>query len=344
MFLSMAATLIHRSSKACGPFKNAVQFQNLSTTYDAFQYCDAWPTADAPDFAGCTDCLQAEGRFTMANFVIALQAGCLQKPAPGLFIGLDGELFSSTAVQMSSPSPTAAIDPAWFDNGALTVGAKVGIAIGCIVGVLVLLGCGIVWNGKRKRRAFLRTLDAKYTQGGWPAASKQYEMGEAMQYQNQQYQQQQQQQQQQPFRGYNDTPLSQRPLRAWNDTPASQPSTWGLDESAAPASSEPPFPKYCSPYSSQFSSPTGAHDAQVMPWPPAALGPNHQAGLHVSTTTGTSDGTASSAHWSPRSAASEDKGKSKVDEAYEMHEVNTSVGADASPPGGRPQHEQKAEV
>ncbi|KAG5986160.1 hypothetical protein E4U43_005632 [Claviceps pusilla] len=353
------------TSKACGPFKDAVQFQNLSTKYDAFQYCDAWPTADAPDFAGCTDCLQAEGRFSMANFVIALQAGCLQKPEAGLFIGLDGQLFSPTAVQISSPSPTATLDPAWFDHGPITLDAKVGIAFGCIVGVLMLLGCGIVWNGKRRRRAFLRTLDANYAQGGWPALRKDSEMGEAMKQQQQQQQRQQQQQQQQqqqrqqqqyqhqqqqqqPFRGYNDTPTSQRPLRGWNDTPASQPPSRGLDESPLTVSSETPFTKYYSPYSSQFSSPVSAHDAQVAPWPPAALAPNHQTGLHVvtatATTTGTSDGAAGGGgtHWSPRSAASEDKGKSKVDEeAYEMHEVEPSVSEAAGSAGGRPAHEQR---
>ncbi|KAG6040326.1 hypothetical protein E4U41_000883 [Claviceps citrina] len=169
------------TTKACGPFKNAVQFKNLSTAYDAYQYCDIWPTTDAPDFAGCTDCLQAEGRFTMANFVIALQAGCLQKPAPGLYIGLDGEMFSPTAVKISTPSPTLSIDPARFDNGPLTLGAKVGIAVGSIVLALVLLGCVVVWNGRRKRRAFLRTQDSGSAPGAWPAPGSkgQHEMDEA---------------------------------------------------------------------------------------------------------------------------------------------------------------------
>ncbi|KAG6006241.1 hypothetical protein E4U21_007204 [Claviceps maximensis] len=321
------------TSKACGPFKDAVQFQNLSTKYDAFQYCDSWPTMDTLDFAGCTDCLQAESRFAMANFVIALQAGCSQKPAAGLFIGLDGELFSSTALQISSPSPTAMIDPSWFDNGPITLGAKVGIAIGCIVGALVMFGCGVVWNGKRRRRAFLRNLDAKHAQGEWSAPDKQYEMGETMR---------QQQQQEQPLRGCNDTPVSQRALRGWNDTPVSQPpSRRGLDDSPLTAGSEPSFSKYFSPYSSLFNSPTSVHDAQVVSWPPASLGPSHHIGLHVVTTSGTTDCTAGGLHCSPRSAASEDKGKSKVEEAYEMHEVDASAGGECSSPAGRrPQHEQ----
>jgi hypothetical protein len=53
--------------KACGPFKDAVQFKNLSVEYDAYQYCGIWPVNDSLDFQGCTDCLQAEGRQYMAN-------------------------------------------------------------------------------------------------------------------------------------------------------------------------------------------------------------------------------------------------------------------------------------
>ncbi|GAB0136589.1 hypothetical protein EsDP_00004886 [Epichloe bromicola] len=288
------------TSKACGPFKDAVQFKNLSTEYDAFQYCDVWPTDDSPDFHGCTDCLQAEGRYSMANFVIALQAGCQQKPAPGLFIGLDGGIFSQTAVQISTPSPTARVDPDWFDKGPLTLGAKVGIAIGGLVGVLILLGCGIILNGKQRRRAYLRTLHTKYAQKGWPTLSNQREMGEASG--------------QQPFRGPDDTSLSHRPLRGWDDTSLSQQSCRDWDDSPMTTNSEQHYPRYFSPYSSRFNSPISAQEGQAMPWPPAALAPKHHIGSVPSEEAG-------GAHWS-HNPVSEDKGKSKV-EAYEMHEVDT---------------------
>lgn len=194
-------------------------------------------------------------------------------------------------MQISTPSPTAKVDPDWFDNGPLNLGAKVGIAIGCLVGVLILLGCGIILNGKRRRRAYLRTLHTKYAQKGRPTPSNQREMGEASG--------------QQPFRSPDDTPLSHRPLRGWDDSPMT-------------ANSEQHYPKYFSPYSSRFNSPISAQEGQAMPWPPgppAALAPKHHVGSATSEESG-------GAQWS-RNPVSEGKGKSKV-EAYEMHEVGTS--------------------
>ncbi|EFY95098.1 hypothetical protein X797_010358 [Metarhizium robertsii] len=289
------------TTKACGPFKNAVQFKNLSSTYDAYQYCDLWPTDDAPDFQGCTDCLQAEGRQYMANFVIALQAGCQQKPPAGLYIGLDGELFSTTAVQISTPSPTATVNPAWFDHGPLNLGAKVGIAVGALVALLVVVGCCIIWNGKRRRKAYLRDRDTKIAQRGWPSPTQQREMGQAPAPQS--------------FRGYDDTPVSQRPLRGhgWDDTPVSRQGSRGWDDSPVNANGEKPLPRYFSPYSSQYNSPVSARDGQAMPWPQGALPPNQHAGVAAG-------GEASGER---RSAVSDDKGKARV-EAYEMHLVDTS--------------------
>lgn len=229
-----------------------------------------------------------------AQVVIALQAGCEQRPPPGLYIGLDGEIFSTTAVQISTPSPTATVDPNWFDHGPLTLGAKAGIAIGSLVGLLVLLGCGVVLNGKRRRRDYLSKLDTKVAQRGWPEPNAQREMHETST--------------QHPFRRHSDTPLSQRPLRGWDDSPMT-------------ANSEKAFPRYFSPYSSQYNSPVSDVETQNRPWPPAALGSDHglstrEVGISVA---GGADG---SANRSP--VHDEGKGKARH-ESYEMHEVGSSA-------------------
>ena len=65
----------NKTSKACGPFKPGTQYKNLSTEFDAYQYCDAWETNDSVDFQGCTECLQAEGRQYLAN----CKTGSVQK-------------------------------------------------------------------------------------------------------------------------------------------------------------------------------------------------------------------------------------------------------------------------
>ncbi|KAG6159048.1 hypothetical protein E4U44_002793 [Claviceps purpurea] len=281
------------TTKACGPFRDAVEYQNLSSKYDAYEYCDLWPTSDTLDFQGCTDCLQAEGRPYIANFVIALQAGCQQKPSPGLFIGLDGEIFSPTAIRISAPSPTAFVDPAWFDQGPLTVGAKVGIAAGCLVVVLILMGCAIVCNGKRRRKAYLRSIEPRMTNVhtpnintdnkitintalGWPSSVSQP-----------------------PIQGYDDSPLSQRPLREWHNSPLT-------------TQSDTSFSRHFSPYSSQYNSPISAQEAALIQWPPVALTPNQPIGAAVTA------GDDPVHTWgSPVDA----KGKSR-EEAYEMHMVD----------------------
>lgn len=124
-----------------------------------------------------------------------LEAACEQKPIPGVTVAVEGSVFSSDDVNVTAPTPMATIDPAWFDHGTLNLGAKVGIAIGGFVFLLLVAGFIIVCNGKRRRKAFLRELDEKYTKKGWPTPSHQYDTLE--------------------------TPSSNRPLRAFQDSPMS---------------------------------------------------------------------------------------------------------------------------
>ncbi|KOS19348.1 hypothetical protein ESCO_000422 [Escovopsis weberi] len=182
-----------------------------------------------------------------------LHAGCTQKPEPGVTLGILGNLFSNNAVKIVPPSPTATINPDWFDQGPLTLGGKVGIAIGCIIFVLMLAGMAVIWRGKKRRRQFLRKIETQYANtntntkhnegggeggGGWP--SPQRDMGE--------------------------TPLSQRPLRGWDDSPMT-------------LSTEKTFPRYFSPYSSQYNSPVSAQEGHQMAWPEPALGTPREIGI-----------------------------------------------------------------
>lgn len=212
-----------------------------------------------------------------------LHAGCIQKPVQGVSVGVNGDPFTKTTLTIIDPTPIATVDPAWFDNGPLNLNAKVGIAVGSFVLLLILSGVFIVWNGKRRRRAYLRKLEAIYTPNkGWPAA-------------------------QSPGGGMFETPVSQRPLHSgWGDSPmAEQP--------------DKPFPRYISPYSSQYNSPISATDMTSMPWPSAALARDHQIGVaHGSDNGGNT--------WE------EDKGKGAA-ESYELHDV-----AGSSSDGSKAQH------
>lgn len=59
--------LIEPRSKTCGPFRDAIEFGNLSSTYKSYEYCRQWPTDTNVDYRGCTDCLQAAESFHLAN-------------------------------------------------------------------------------------------------------------------------------------------------------------------------------------------------------------------------------------------------------------------------------------
>ncbi|KAM0237885.1 hypothetical protein ACHAP5_008836 [Fusarium lateritium] len=239
------------TSKACGPFRQAVEHKNLSSNIESYEYCDDWPVHDTLDFDGCTDCLRAGDNHYLANFFTLLQAGCEQKPAPGVEISIEGGVFSQDIVNVTEPSPVASLDPDWLDQGPISLGAKVGIAAGGVAFILFILGFCIVWRGKRRRRAFLRQLENRpRAKGGWPT----------------------------PLNISNDmreTPLSQKPLRSWDESPVS-------------ARSEHTFPRYISPYGSQFSSPVSATELQLAQWPvmhpnqqPHPPMPNHPSNTHL---------------------------------------------------------------
>lgn len=224
-----------------------------------------------------------------ALVIITLQAGCEQQPAPGSTVALDGTVFSTQQVNATDPSSNAEVDPDWFDHGPLTLGAKVGIAVGGLALLLAVLGFCIVWNGKRRRKAFLRTLEAKHGHNGWPSPATNINTrthgGGDMR----------------------ETPLSQRPLRGWDDSPMT-------------ANTEQTFPRYFSPYSSQYNSPISANDGPSMPWPPVAAQHNQSIGLAISPDGGNWD----------RSADHRDRAHNEGAESYEMHEVDSAGSEQAS--------------
>jgi hypothetical protein len=207
-----------------------------------------------------------------------LQAGCEQRPEEGVTVAVDGEVFSTNPVEVTDPAARATVDPAWFDQGPLDVGARAGIAAGGLIFLLSLVGCFIIWRGKKRRRAFLRNYDpSKHgRKGGWPGALKIGNMQEI---------------------STNNTPLSQRPLRAWDDSPMT-------------TASEQPFPRYFSPYSSQFNSPVSANEALQPQWP--VLGAEKQmtpqeVGRNIGLAFGSTD-----------NVAVEGDGKGKKPEEYEL--------------------------
>lgn len=225
-----------------------------------------------------------------------LQAGCEQRPEPGVTIAIEGEVFSTDKVNVTAPTPTATVNPEWFDQGPLGLGGKVGIAVGGFVFILIILGFCIVWNGKRRRRAYLRTLDGKYNgspkvwqqNNGWPSALHHH-----------------------PSREMHETPVSQRPLRGWDDSPMS-------------ATTDHTFPRYFSPYSSQYNSPISAQDGPNMQWP-AGAAPGAAPGATQNIGMALSDHGSGGGSWDAN--VSDNKGNMQQShESYEMHNVDSAGG------------------
>lgn len=269
----------------------------------------------------CSACLVAGSNHYLNNFLTILNAACQQQPASGSILAVSGSPFSTTPVTITDPSPipTAALRPE--DSGPLNLGAKVGIAVGGLLVLLGTAGCCIVWNGRRRRRRFLRRLHEKATApaagsgprygggagdaegaGSWPSPQN-----------------------------HGETPMSQRPLRGWDDSPT---------ERNRPSS------RYFSPYSSQYNSPVSAVEASGMfAWPTEKLiastttspvqqqqqSPQelhqHQNGLGIGIAIGGADASREdvTATGYPADVKGKDRDGAPEGEAYEMQRVEPST-------------------
>lgn len=87
--------------------------------------------------------------------LIALEAGCKQQPAPGELLGLSGAIFSDYAVNITTPpSNVTAADAKKKDNGTMTTGTIVGIAVG--IGLLFLGGLALFVVYWRRQKRYKR--------------------------------------------------------------------------------------------------------------------------------------------------------------------------------------------
>jgi hypothetical protein len=206
-------------------------WNNLTAQAAQYDFCQQWIGVQVPK---CSACLTAgdSGHF-LNNYLTLLDAACTQKPVAGSTLSIEGDPFSTVPINITTPT-VAPLFTVPVDNSPISLGAKVGIAIGGVVFLLAALGCGIVCNGRRRRRKFLRRLQEKNYDKGWPTP-KQSSGGEMF-----------------------ETPSSQKPLRGWDDSPLS-------------ASTEKTLPRYFSPYSSQYNSPVSAAEGPSnMQWPEQA--------------------------------------------------------------------------
>ena len=214
----------------------------MSTSVGPYDFCQGWIETQVPK---CEACLVAGEDYFTRNYVTILDAACRQQPSSGSTLSITGTPFSTVPMNITTPSetPLYTYTPS---HEAVSLGGKVGIAIGALVLLLSVAGFLVVCLGRRRRRAYLRSIESKYggNGGGAYSAAKNWPS---------------------PPGGGNShdsmfgTPMSQKPLRGWDDSSpvtAMSDSTshmGGIDKNAL-------FPRYFSPYSSQYNSPISATD------------------------------------------------------------------------------------
>ncbi|KAL2179226.1 uncharacterized protein P884DRAFT_220386 [Thermothelomyces heterothallicus CBS 202.75] len=238
------------TSTACSPLGRAVSYKNMSTSVGALDYCSKWDQGFYPPCSECLIPLQQDhlrGIYEN-NYVTILEAACEQRPDPGFTVSIAGDPFDpNVAVSIVEPHPDASSVPT-PDYGPVSLGARVGIAFGGLAFILVVAGVCIVCNGKRRRRAFLRELERRHGGQGWPHPKTRYGGSSSSGGGPDMF----------------ETPVSQQPLRGWET------------ESPVSAHTDAPFPRYFSPYSSQYASPVTSPEAPGSShhqWP--ALVPQH---------------------------------------------------------------------
>ncbi|KAK7912034.1 LPXTG-domain-containing protein [Apiospora marii] len=140
------------TSTACGGLENALTGDKLNVKggLDPYGFCGADGEAMVnTQIEKCISCVSAsQDQKYLANFMVALEAGCTQKPAAGTAVGLNDTVFSPTLIGMVDPISSSAAESA--EAPALGIPALVGIAIGGVV--LLLAIAGLIFVRRRTRR------------------------------------------------------------------------------------------------------------------------------------------------------------------------------------------------
>ncbi|KAH6978641.1 hypothetical protein EDB82DRAFT_232865 [Fusarium venenatum] len=129
---------------SCGSLQDALTVSLLKTDKDnQFDYCEAEDSIiKSSSYKECIGCLRStSNQKYLANFLVALKAGCIQEPEEGDVIGLSGTIFTTSLINITDPNTNETLPG---DDGApvgsMTTGTIVGIAVGC-----GLAFAGAVW-------------------------------------------------------------------------------------------------------------------------------------------------------------------------------------------------------
>src|SRR3569833_3311169 len=89
-------TLFH--STACGPLKEAVAWNNLTSKTGSLDFCESWLSNQVPK---CSACLVAGENHFLNNYLTMLDAACQQKPDNKTTLAIQGSPFSTVPVNIN---------------------------------------------------------------------------------------------------------------------------------------------------------------------------------------------------------------------------------------------------
>ncbi|EHA51627.1 hypothetical protein MGG_07521 [Pyricularia oryzae 70-15] len=158
-----------QTSRACGALKDALVDGNMDPEKSSeYGYCNADGNSMTGEFFDkCLTCIASfRDQVVVRNGLIALGAGCQQRPGPGKILGLNDTIFASTPVGILNGDVTN--DSSHAQGGSTTPTTT--MIIGIVSGVLVAGAiAGIIYVCVRKRRDARRRANA--AQQGWDPAT-----------------------------------------------------------------------------------------------------------------------------------------------------------------------------
>ncbi|KAI1774162.1 hypothetical protein F4818DRAFT_442323 [Hypoxylon cercidicola] len=141
------------TSFACGDLRESLTDGNLNPEENGYSYCPGSGAMADDMVSKCMSCVSAsDDQDYLANYLIALDAGCKQRPPTGMAIGLNDTVFSKTRI--SAVDPTAE-DTSDKKQSTVSVSQIAGIVAGAVVIVLAIAGFLFVRCRKRRNRSLI---------------------------------------------------------------------------------------------------------------------------------------------------------------------------------------------
>ncbi|KAI0525366.1 hypothetical protein F5B22DRAFT_589596 [Xylaria bambusicola] len=141
------------TSTACGALENALTQDGLNPNSLDYSFCDVDGGAiTSSSLEKCASCVSAsEDQGFLVNYLVALEAGCNQRPKAGTAIGLTDTVFAPTTISATKSSSKDAED----DQAAVPTATIVGIAVGASVVALLIAGLFFICYRKRRNRRLI---------------------------------------------------------------------------------------------------------------------------------------------------------------------------------------------